>query len=205
MAYAIQTAQAVPSIERLIVSTDDRGIAAVARRYGAEVPFLRPKRLATDHSPELLSWKHAVDALEKLWGRKIDILVSIPTTSPLRTAQDIEKCIKKLLQSKADVVITAREAQRNPYFNMLTVDASGYARLVVSPKKAVSRRQQAPNVYDVTTVAYAVRGPYLKRAAALLRGKVKTVIIPQERAWDIDTPLDFEIAQFLMRRRKRTK
>ena len=201
IAYAIETGRKVPLIDELIVSTDDEEIAAVAQKYGAKVPFMRPVTLATDHSPEILSWKHAVKTFEETKNKKVDVLVVIPTTSPLREPKDVESCLLKLLKTDADIVITIKESERNPYFNMVKFDKEGNAHLVANSKKPIGHRQKAPKVFDMTTVAYAVRTSYLRRAKSLLTGKVKAVLIPSERALDIDTLLDFEISEFLMARR----
>ena len=200
MAYAIEMAKAVPSIHRVIVSTEDDEIAFIAKQHGAEVPFVRPQELATDSSPELLSWKHALHTLEEHMNTSIDILVSLPTTSPLRNREDVERTIQKLMTTDADIVITVTPSHRNPYFNMVAVDEESNASLV-SRELRVNQRQTAPQMYDVTTVAYAARVPYILKTSSLFEGKVKAVIIPPERALDIDTPLDFEIAEFLMRRK----
>lgn len=202
IAYAIEAGLGIPLIDRLIVSTDDDKIAEVSRQYGAEVPFMRPAELATDNSPELLSWKHALTAMEKDFACRADILVSLPATSPLRSREDIMRCIKLLLDSKADIVVTVKEAERNPYFNMLTMDKDSNARVVIAGEKKIACRQEAPVVYDMTTVAYAARVPYILSAASIMEGRVKAVVVPRERALDIDTLFDFELAEFLASRKK---
>ena len=199
IAYAIQAARKVLLIDKLIVSTEDNEIAKVARQFGAEVPFMRPAELAADDSLELLSWKHAINTMETQLRQPIDIIVSVPTTSPLRKAEDIEACLKLLMTTDADVVITTNEARRNPYYNMVILDEDQNARLVIPSKKgAIVRRQEAPPVYDLTTVSIAARTSYVKSTSSIMTGKVKTVTVPPERALDIDTPLDFAIAEFLM-------
>lgn len=202
IAHAIETAKAVSLIDRVIVSTDDQEIADVAKQYGADVPFMRPSELAQDKSPELLAWKHAIETMEAQLGHAVDVMVSVPTTSPMRAPEDVEACLELLLESDADIVITVTEAHRSPYFNMVTLDADQNAKLAIPPVGgAVVRRQDAPVVYDMTTVAYAVRGSYIKTTSAVMAGKVKAVVIPKERAIDIDTILDFEMAEFLMSKR----
>lgn len=199
IAYAIETANTVSLIDRVIVSTDDAEIAEVAKQYGAEVPFIRPAELAQDKSPELLAWKHAIETMEAQLGHAVDVMVSVPATSPMRAPEDVKACLNLLLKSDADIVVTVTEAHRSPYFNMVTIDERNNATLVIPPASGVlMRRQDAPIVYDMTTVAYAARGTYIKATSAVLTGKVKAVIIPKERAIDIDTMLDFEMAEFLM-------
>ena len=204
IAYAVKMGLRARLIDQLIVSTDDEEIAQVARKCGAQVPFMRPAHLATDDSPELLSWKHALKAYSEFFVHDVKVLLSLPPTSPLREVQDVEACLHKLLTTDADIVITVKESERNPHFNMVTLDDQDNAQVVIPSKGAMTRRQDAPHVFDMTTVAYAARADYVRKAKSLLEGKVKAVVIPRERAWDIDTLLDFEIAEFLMQRKGMT-
>ena len=200
IAYSIEVARRCPSVSRVIVSTDDAEIAHVARECGAEVPFMRPAELARDDSPEWLAWRHAI--AEVLRDGPLDVFLSVPTTSPLRAVEDVEACVRVLLEGAADVVVTVRPAERNPYFNMVTLDNHGCASLVIKPDADVQNRQAAPRMFDLTTVAYAARPEFVMKARTLFEGRVKTVLVPAERALDIDTLLDFEMAEFLMQRRR---
>lgn len=194
IAWAIASARACPSIETVIVSTDDAGIAEVAVAHGAEVPFMRPAELASDTAPEWLAWQHAVAWFRRARG-DFDVFVSLPTTSPFRAVADVEACIATLQQPGTDIVITVRAAERSPYFNMVRHDASGLARLVIPPEDSVARRQDAPAVYDITTVAYAARPDFVMQATRLFDGRVRTVEVPAARALDIDTAYDFMLAE----------
>ena len=202
IAYAIETALGSKLIDRVIVSTDDAEIAKTARRYGAEVPFMRPEELAQDDSPEWLTWQHAIRTLQEMESRtKIEVFICVPPTSPLRAVEDVNACIRTLVESDADLVIAVKHAERSPYFNMIVLDDAGYARLVIPPEMAVFRRQDAPRVYDVTTVAYAARPEFVLNANSVFEGKVRTVVVPAERAVDIDTELDLKFAEFLLSQR----
>ncbi|MEZ0317549.1 MAG: hypothetical protein ACAH10_11715 [Methylophilaceae bacterium] len=199
IAYAIETALACKSLDALIVSTDDHYIANIAREYGAEVPFIRPAEFATDTASEWLAWQHAIEWVKSNRG-PFDIFMSMPATSPFRDVIDIQACINTLESApETDIVITVRDAERSPYFNMVTLDGSGYAHVVIEPDKAFSRRQDVPVVYDVTTVAYAARPDYIMSAKKLFDGNVRTVLVPAERAIDIDTPYDFMLAECIAR------
>jgi len=203
IAHAIDVARASRHIDRVVVSTDDAEIASVAREHGAEIPFMRPAELAGDNSPEWHAWQHAIRTLEAAPGaRKIDAFVTVPTTSPLRKVEDVDACIDMLLNTDADVVITVRPAERSPYFNMVSIDENGATHLIIPPAATLHTRQSTPKSYDITTVAYAARPSYVLSAPSLLAGKVRSVIVPRERAIDIDTELDFEIAEFLMSRQE---
>lgn len=198
IAWAIQHAQAVKRIRRIVVSTDSEAIAAAARAAGAEVPFLRPAELAQDNSPEWLVWRHALDYLKADKGSYPDALIVVPVTAPLRTAEDLEHCLDEYEKGGADMVITVTDAHRSPYFNMVRTQADGYTSLVIPPESAVSRRQDAPVVYDVTTVGYVARPDFVMTRNGIFEGKVRHVHIPPERALDIDTLLDFRIAECLL-------
>lgn len=198
IAYSIEAGRAVSVIDKLIVSTDDEEIAEVAREYGAEAPFIRPSELAQDDSPILPSWKHAIRAVQEQFNIKVDILVTIPVTSPLRNTEDVEDCIEMLLESDADIAMTMTEASRNPYFNMVRLDEEGYIQPVIQTKLNITRRQQAPVVYDLTTVAYAAKASFVLSTDSLRKGRRKALLVPKERALDIDTEFDFKIAELLM-------
>ena len=183
-----------------IVSTDDAEIADVARDYGAEVPFMRPAELASDTASEWLAWRHAIEWFQDNRG-PFDLFVSLPTTSPFRAVSDARRCMDALLDDPAaDIAITVTLANRSPYFNMVTADEQGYMRLVIDESQSVVRRQDAPKVYDITTVAYAARPRFVMKASSLFAGKVSTVLVPQERSLDIDTPFDFMVAEAIAER-----
>ncbi len=199
--WAISVAKKIEKISRIIVSTDSDQIAKIARDFGGEVPFIRPNELAQDNSPEWLVWRHAVDFL-KSQNHEFGGLVVIPPTAPLRNSQDVINCINEFEKGGADIVITVSDAHRNPYFNMVATDKEGYLNLVIPPQKAISRRQDVPEVFDMTTVAYVVNPQFVKESQGMFGGRVRSVHIPLERALDIDNPLDFKIAQWLITENK---
>lgn len=199
--HSLDALAQVPALSRIIVSTDDDAIASAARQWGADV-LERPAALATDAAPEWLAWQHLADSLGDGWGSADgDVMLSAPTTSPFRSPADLREALDRLLGSDDDIVITVTPASRNPYFNMVTLTPEGRASLVIRPDAPVTQRQGAPVVYDVTTVAFAVRGRYIRRARAVYDGAVGAIVVPVERALDIDTELDFSIAECLIARR----
>lgn len=196
--WSIETAMKNELIDKLIVSTDDTIIAAVAERSGATVPFLRPKELAGDRSPELPVWKHALSQLDTNGGFKADYLVVLPPTAPFRSPEDINDGLDILHADNTDIVISVTESRKNPYFNMVEIDAEGYASLSKPVSSKIFRRQDAPKVYEMTTVLYAARVDFILGTSSLFDGRVKTLVVPETRALDIDTPLDFKFAEFLL-------
>lgn len=195
---AIETAQAVNGLDRLIVSTDSDEIAEAALAAGAEVPFMRPPHLASDTSAEWLSWRHALTFLRENDGALPNAMVSIPTTSPLRLASDVDACITAYQEGSWDAIITVTQAQRSPYFNMVQLDPSGQVSIAVEPSTDFVRRQDTPQLYDMCTVAYVVRSEFALQNDSLWSGRVGAVVIPQERALDIDTSFDLRLAELLL-------
>jgi N-acylneuraminate cytidylyltransferase len=202
IAWAIEQAKAVKRIERVIVSTDSEEIAALARLHGAETPFIRPVELARDDSPEWLAWRHALNYLLQSEGALPEAMVSVPATAPLRAPQDIENCLDDFALGGADIVVTVSDARRNPYFNMVKRNEDGSVGLVIKPSDYVSHRQDAPNVFDMVTVAYVASPVFVLSSNGLFEGRVRAVEVPPERAIDIDTFLDFRIAECLMKERE---
>lgn len=198
IAWSIEQTKAVKRIERVIVSTDSQEIADVARKYGAEVPFMRPDELARDDSPEWLAWRHALKFVRETEGALPEVMVSVPTTAPLRSPIDIENCLDNFSQGGADMVITVTDAHRSPYFNMVKTNPDGTVGLVISPSGVIARRQDAPVVYDMATVAYVIKPEFVMTHQATFEGRVRAVHVPTERAIDIDTLFDFKIAECLL-------
>ena len=199
--WAIDIAKSLSQVRRVIVSTDSNEIAQISIEYGADVPFLRPKELAEDNSSEWLVWRHALDFIMSEEGKYPDALLVLPVTAPLRNREDVEKCLTEFTIQKPDIVVTVTDAHRSPYFNMIKKNSDGFAELVIPPNGTISRRQDAPIVYDMTTVAYVSRPDFVMQNNGIFSGKVTPVWVPPDRAIDIDTIEDFEYAEFLLSRR----
>ena len=203
--WSIEHALSVKRIQSVIVSTDSEDIATVARQYGAEVPFIRPAELARDDSPEWLAWRHALNYLRETTEKLPDAMVSIPTTAPLRSPLDIENCLDEFEKGDVDIVITVTDAHRSPYFNMVKTNADSTVGLVNPPQSAITRRQDAPIVYDMATVCYVANPEFVLTHNATFDGRVKAVHVPAERSIDIDTLLDFQIAESLLKIREQKR
>jgi CMP-N-acetylneuraminic acid synthetase len=201
--HSIRVGLEIPGVSGVLCSTDSEEIRTVAEQHGATVPFLRPAELAEDDSPEWLSWKHLAQHLIEAGASPEDLLVSLPATAPLRTVADVESAIAKHRTSGADVVVSYTPAARSPWFNMVTEGTDGFLRTVIETDgDGVSRRQDAPKVFDLATVVYVTTLGFVPRADSLFDGKVAGFEVPAERAIDIDTQLDFDIAEYLFDRQK---
>ena len=197
IAHAIQCGLKCPSIDHLIVSTDSDKIADIARRYGADVPFLRPAHLAEDTTPMLPVIQHAVAESERYFKEEIELIVLLDPTGPMRVPEDIETCVDIIRKKDCDAVISGNTAHRSPYFNMVS-PVDGYVQLTIKPERNVGRRQDSPTVYDLNTVVWV----YSRRAVMEDEKRIptKTILyqVPSERAIDLDSELDFQFIEFIM-------
>ena len=200
--WSIEQARQTAGIERVIVSTDSIEIADLAKKFGAEVPFIRPEELASDSAPEWLSWQHAIRFIEESTGSIPEVFISIPPTAPLRFVSDIEKCIDVYENSDADVVITISETNRSPYFNMVKSNSDGSYALAIDSNLRLTRRQDAPELFNVATACYVADPAFILKSTSIFDGRIRAVEIPIERAIDIDTLLDFKIAEMLLNERR---
>jgi CMP-N,N'-diacetyllegionaminic acid synthase len=196
--HAIDCARRVPEVCRVVVSTDDTEIARVAAADGADVPFLRPSDLARDESSKWDVFRHLVESLEALDGRTVDVLVDLDTGVPTRRPNDVSECIATLLSGESEVVVTAYEADRNPYFNMVEPAGDGFMKVVKPLDRPVVGRQGAPTVYSLSPSVFAIKRRALSAYSHWSLSRFGVVVVPRERAVDIDTEMDFRIVECMM-------
>lgn len=196
IAYSIKQAKSSRMIDRIIVSTDDKKIADISKKYGAEVPFMRPKFLAQDKSSTMDVLLHAMEWLEKD-SYPFDILVLLHVTAPLRSVEDINNCVRLLFNENTSNVFSATEAHRNPYFNMVELDKKGRPCLVKNGN--FPTRQSAPKVFDMNASVYVWWKDALKNDKSLFSKTTAIYLMPKERSIDIDDNIDFKIAEMLLR------
>ena len=199
ISWTVELALQLRQINEVFVSTDSKEIAEIARAAGAIVPFIRPSELATDTSPEWHSWQHFIKFLADKDGKVPEVFLSLPPTSPLRSTIDVENCLQELKKGRADFVVGITPSERNPYFNMVKKREDNQVDLVIHQGNKYSRRQDTPEVFDLTTVCYVGKPSTILTKNSIFEGKVVGVEIPRERAIDIDTELDFQIAEFLFK------
>jgi CMP-N-acetylneuraminic acid synthetase len=199
---AIERAQGVPELDYIFVSTDSVAICHEAQIHGAEVPFMRPDGLSADDAPEWSAWQHALGFLDNHLEQMPDVFVAVPTTSPLSCSEDVRRCLVAVLDSNWDAVVTVTPARRTPDFNMVTIGESGRVRLLNDTGQNTARRQDAQPAFDLCTVAYAIRASFLRTATRLFDGRVGAVIVPPERALDIDSPFDLTVADLVLQHRR---
>ena len=199
IAWTIEQALASGLADGVFVSTDDAQIAAVATAHGATVPFVRPAELATAATAKVPVIQHLVGWLEAK-GRIVDRIIDLDPTSPLRDLADIHACAA-LLDPQTDVVITGYESDKNPYFNMVELKQSGFYGRVCAPPTEIAGRQQAPKVYAMKASIYAWHRHTLAQSL-WSHPRIRLHPMPRERSIDIDHPVDFELVELLMKRKR---
>ena len=193
IAYIIETALKVEELDRVMVSTEDKEIAEIAKKYGAEVPFLRPKELARDETPTLPVLQHAVKYLEEKENYRPDIVVLLYATSPLLKHERVSEAIRMLKEGDFDSVLSVEE-DRGHYW----IEKDGkHARLY--PKDPKNRQFEKPLLKENGAI-YIYKRDVLMKEGKINRGKRGLLKMQKEESIDIDEPIDFEIAEFLMRR-----
>ncbi|MCK9602770.1 MAG: acylneuraminate cytidylyltransferase family protein [Candidatus Omnitrophica bacterium] len=200
IAHTIKQAISSGLFEHVVVSTDSSRIAGIAKKYKAEVPFLRPKKLAGDTCPKLPSIRHALLECEKLFNTKFDIIVDLDPTSPLRTIEDIRNCVEILIKKHASNVITAMPARRSPYFNLIEIYPGGRIGLSKKTKPPITCRQNSPKCFDMNASIYAWKRQALLKNDSLFLKKTALYVMPEERSIDIDNEIDFKFVEFLANR-----
>jgi N-acylneuraminate cytidylyltransferase len=195
IAWTIETAQATSDIDRVIVSTDGEGIAAVASEYGAEV-YERPAHLASDTALVIDTLRDLIDRLSSE-GENNMIIVLLEPTSPLRNVDDIRACLERIIEQKADSVATFMTPDLNPHRAWCL--ENGAPVPFFAGADPWQPRQLQPEAWQLSGAVYAFVADRLpEQGNALLFGKSGAVIMPKERCIDIDDATDFLVADSLM-------
>jgi len=201
IAYSIAAGLAAESVTRLLVSTDDEEIAAIARKYGAETPFLRPAELSQDNTPDLPVFQHALQWLEENEGYRPEILVQLRPTSPLRRVWHIDQSIYQLLaHPEADAIRTVCEPFQNP-FKMWQIDPEGFMQPLIHTEYQEAYnmpRQLLPAVYWQTGYVDAAWRDTIIEKASMTGERILPLVIPPNDWIDIDSADDWRRAERLL-------
>lgn len=185
--------------DHILVSTDDPAIAACAREAGIDVPFMRPPELATDTAGSREVILHAMEQADAL-GIDYDCVVLLQPTSPLRTSGDIRAALDIYRHAdRPDMVVSVTEAAANPYYDCFETDPSTGLLHVSKGDGLITRRQDAPAAWQYNGAIYVIRPESIR---AMPMGRFPRRIpypMPRERSIDIDTPMDWLVAQELMK------
>lgn len=204
IAWSIDHALTTPEIDRVVVSTDSEKIAETARAAGADVPFLRPENLAGPAIGKFQVWQHALSACEAHYNETYELFVDLDCTNPLRDPADISAAIAQMRAGRTrgvEAVFSVCEARKNPYFNIVEPDRTGALHMSKSTGDTIVARQAAPPVFEHVASIYVLDPDYLRRVGHLLDGHAEGYDIGQDKCFDIDSELDFDIVQHLLKRK----
>lgn len=198
ISYTIDAALSASTLDKVIVSTDDRRIAKLAKASGVNVPFMRPRYLAQDTAAMEPVAQHAVEMIEKLDGCKVDIIVLLQPTSPLRIAADIDSAVRKILASKADSVVGVCKLEYLCQPCLVKSLKGDKIYPYLRSKMAYYSRQEMPNLYRLNGALYVVRRETLMEKGTFFGKDTRALIMDYGRSIDIDTKLDFKLAEFII-------
>ena len=194
--YTIKAVQDSGLFDRFILSTDSQEISDVAKSYGVEVPFLRPKELAKDDSSPLDAIEHALKWVQTN-DKRYDYVQSVQPTAPFRTAEDIRRGIKVLFEKNADMVISVCQTSHPPYWsNVLPEDHS--LKGFVNPEH-LTNRQELPVTYRLNGAIYVAKWDVFYEKRNWFEQNTYAYIMPVERSVDIDSEIDFKLADLLLK------
>lgn len=204
IAYVIETALKCRLLNRVIVSTEDKEIGRVAKSYGAEVPFLRPKELARDEVSIIPVVQHAMRYLEKNESWKADVIASIQPTSPLIEAADIDRAVNQLVKSRCDAVISVCKITHGHPFRALRVEGDKVIPLYRKGFRYL-QKQDLPTLYMPNGALYVRRREILERWNGrdfALGKEIRAIIMDELKSINIDTPLDLVIVEAVIKKMK---
>lgn len=201
IAHTLEQARSSRLFGVIAVSSDSPQILDTARRHGADLVVERPPELATDTAAKLPAIRHCVEQAEKFAGKRFDVVVDLDATSPLRLPEDIRGAVDLLETGGASNVITGAPARRSPYFNLVELGEDDVVQLSKPLAKPIVRRQDSPQCFDMNASIYVWRRDALFDHATVFASDTRLFVMPEERSIDIDSELDFEIVEILMRKR----
>ena len=196
IAHTIESALDSKIFSEVVVSTEDSEIAKIAEKYGAKIPFRRPKELATNSAGMVDVIIHGIKKLKEM-EYDFDVIVNRDCTVPFIRNDDIKGAIKLLQKTKCDEVVGVYEQHLNPYFNMMETNSKGFLEMSKSKGTRPKGRQQAPIVYQLNGLFVFNVEKLLKFKEPLLP-RTLPYKIPFETGIMIDTEIEFQIAEFLM-------
>jgi CMP-N-acetylneuraminic acid synthetase len=197
IAHTIEYFKKWKKADRIVCSTDSKKIADIAKKYGAEIPFLRPAELATNTAPKIPVLQQLVKFCEKQDNIKYDTIVDLDPTAPLRKRKFLEEAFKKFLENDTYNLYSVTKARKNPYFNMVELDENGYAHLC--KESNIVRRQDAKLVFELNASIYIYNRDFLLDTNALHSDKTIIYEMPSIASIDIDSELDFVFVEFLLK------
>ncbi|WP_291334227.1 cytidylyltransferase domain-containing protein [Acinetobacter sp. UBA801] len=199
IAWSIEVAKACKYVDRVIVSTDDEEIKRISEQYGAEVPFLRPEHLSNDHASSFDVIKHAIDFLTL--SKSNELIVLLQPTSPLRLVSEIDTALEFFVQKNAKGVVSISETEHSPMWSN-TLPEDGCMSDFIRPEVQGKRSQDLPTFFRLNGSIYIYETlSLLEQSKIFFNENVYGFQTSLETAVDIDTGLDFLVAETILKHR----
>lgn len=193
--YTIDAARSIVDDTHICVSTDDDSIIKTVENYGLRVPFKRPQNLATDTASTYDVLLHALHFYEEK-GEHFDAVILLQATSPFRTGKHVKEALK-LYSTDIDMVVSVKETDSNPYYVCFEEDSKGMLQ-ISKGDGLYTRRQDCPHVYEYNGAIYIINPNSLKKEPLNKFSKRKKYVMDREHSLDLDTMLDWKIAEFII-------
>jgi len=199
IAYTIETALAVRGmLHRVIVSTDDEEIAAIARRCGAEVPFMRPPELAADKARMVPALQHAVGFIEERDHLHLDWILLLQPTTPFRAIEDILAAIHLAQKGGCDSIISVKQVFEVHPILMKRIENDQLLPFSVEEKEGTRRQDYQPPAYMRNGAIYLTRRDVLMKSDSIWGKVIRPYVMPEERSVNIDSEMDFLVAEQML-------
>jgi len=178
-------------IKNIFISTDSEKIKIIAKK-NKTIVIDRPKKLATDNSPEINSWKHAINWYENKFNKKLKYFISLPTTSPLRKKKDFVNALELFKISKCDMLVAIYKPNHYPSFNIVKKLKKNNIKIYENSPN-ITNRQKVNDVFNIATCFYIAKRNYIMKTKNLFSGNIKGIEVNEENAFDLDTKFQLKI------------
>ena len=197
--YTIELARQLFEDDQICVSTDDEEIKIISEQTGLNVPFLRPKELASDTAGSYEVLLHAIEHYANN-GYEADTIILLQPTSPFRTSSHIKEALL-LSKNELDMVVSVKETKSNPYYNLFEENENGFLRK--SKEANFTRRQDCPKVWEYNGSIYIINVESLKKEALGTFKKIVKYEMDEFSSHDIDTLFDWDMAALMMEKQNK--
>lgn len=202
--YTIKEVLKSKYIDDYIVSTDSKKIGNIAKKYGAKVPFYRPKKISKDNSPPQEALIHGLELYEKISKSRFDYIIEIMCTNPLKNVKDIDSCIKKLHQTQADTIISVQRLYDHHPIRIKKIKNDRILNFILPENERTRRQDLKPAAYIRNGSIYAIRRNTLEKNKSKIGKISRPYIMPDRRSINIDEKIDFLIAELMLKKIKKS-
>lgn len=196
IAWTLEEAKRSIYIDRTVVSSDSMEILTVAKKYGGDIPFVRPSAYAKDDTPGVVPILHALQNIKELY----DYVIVLQPTSPLRIASDIDGAIQFCVENNCPAVVSVVEVDKSPFW-MYFVGDNGQMSRVLDVNQPVYQRQLLPQIFIPNGAVYIASVSWFLSTEKFITSETRSYVMSKENSIDIDDSYDWGIAEMMMQKR----